>query len=177
VSQSGNYLPTQCQVIASTAILAVAMDQVGAKRMMTFAGMDNPIGLMKAGLTAEVGKRDDIISVSFVSPYPEDAAQIVNAIVDSYVTYNSKHKQSTAAEILRILQNEKTKRDAEFNAKMTALITYREANSAISFETDKGGNVILQRLARLSEATTTAELETIEAKAVYEATKAPPAIR
>ncbi len=111
MTQSKNYLYTQCELIKSAPILAAALEQPGIKQLKSFRGLDNPLGLLKGKLKATVGKKDDIIDVSYESAYPEEAAQIVNAIVDAYVSSNAGRKRSEAAEVLKIIQIEKINRD------------------------------------------------------------------
>ena len=171
MTQSKNYLFTQAELLKSTPILAVALEQPGMRSLKTFAEADNRVAFLRKNVSPEVGKKDDIISVSLASPYPEEAAQLVNAVVDSYITYQAKQKRSTAAEVLKILQKEKTKRDEELRTQLKAMLDFKQANPSLSFE-DSKGNVIVQRLARLFEALTTAQFETLDAKANYEALKA-----
>ena len=158
MTQAKNYLYTQCELIRSTPILAAALDKVGSTRMRTFAEADNDMAYLKKILAADVGRKNDLINVSCRSPYPDEAALVVNAVVDSYVTYHSQQKRSTAAEVLRILEKEKLKRDREFAEKLTAALTFKQENGTLSFENDRG-NIIIQRLARLSDALTTSQLE------------------
>src|SRR2546429_295233 len=66
----------------------------------------------------EGGKKDDIISVSLGSPYPQGAADFVNAVVDSYVTYQSTQKRSTGSEMMRTLQNQKKALEVELDARL-----------------------------------------------------------
>ncbi len=171
MTQSKNYLYTQCELLRSTPILADAVDRSGIRRMKTFADVDNPTDYLRRALQVTVGKKDDIISVSCDSPYPLEAARIVNAVVDSYVTYQAKQKRSTATEILRILQKEKVKREKELGDKLREMLKFKQDNSALSFEDDRG-NIIIQRLAKLSDALTGAQMDTVEAKVNYDASKA-----
>ena len=171
MSQSKNYLFTQAELMKSTPIVAAALEQPDMRQLKTLADADNLVAYLKKNLDVEVGKKDDLLSVSLDSPYPEEAAQLVNAVVDSYVTYQAKQKRSTAVEVLKILQKEKTKRDEELRTKLKAALDFKQANPSLSFE-DSKGNVIVQRLARLFEALTTAQFETLDAKANYEAIKA-----
>jgi len=171
MTQAWNYVYTQAELVKSTPIVASALDQPGMRRMSTLRQVSNPVGYLKSALKVAVGKKDDIISVSFESPYPEEAAQIVNSVVDAYVTYHAKQKRNTAAEVLKILQKEKTKRDAELAEKLRAMLEFRQADPGLGFESNKG-NIILDRLARLSDALNTAQLETIDAQAACEAARA-----
>jgi len=170
MTQSKNYLYTQAELLRSTPILAAVLETPGIGQMQTFTRVDNPIAYLKNTLAALVGKKDDIISVSFDSPYPAEAAQVVNAVVDSYITYHSTRKRSTSAEVLKILQNEKTKQGKEQTEKLRAMMDYKKENAALGFES-RQGNVVIDRLQRLSTVLTEAQLATIESKSAYESTK------
>ncbi len=171
MTQSKNYLYTQCELLRSTPILASALEQPGVKDMQMFRSVDNRTGYLKRVLRAGAGKKDDIISVSCDSPYPQEAAQIVNAVVEAYITYHSTQKRSSAAEVLKILQKEKTHRDLELRQTLQEMMEFKKTNGELSFE-DEQGNIVLQRLSKLSDALTFAQLETISAKAAYDTAKA-----
>jgi len=171
MTRSKNYLYTQTELVKSTPILAAIFNDPVVERMKTFTNVDNKIAYLKKKLQAEVGKKDDIISVSLESPWPAEAAQVVNEIVDSYVTYHATRKRSTSAEVLKILQGEKVKRDKELAEKRKALLDFKLANESLALESSKG-NIIIERLARLSDALTQAQFDTIDAKTNYETTKA-----
>ena len=78
-----NYLHTQAELIKSSPILLGALKKCNAGRMPTFADADNPLSFLQHEISATVGRKDDIIAVSFKSPYPLEAAHIVNTVIDS----------------------------------------------------------------------------------------------
>ena len=170
MTRSQNYLYTQAELLTSTPILAAAFDSFDSMQMHTFAGVHNPIAYMKRNLSASVGKKDDIISLSLDSSYPAEAAQIVNAVVDSYLSYHAARKRSTSAEVLKILRNEKEKHGKNLIEKLTAMMNFKKENIGLSFEGERG-NIVIGRLERLSEVLTEAQLATIECKSAYESTK------
>jgi succinoglycan biosynthesis transport protein ExoP len=171
MTHSKNYLYTQTELIKSTPILAAIFDVPVVRRMKTFDNVDNKVAYLKEKLKAEVGRKDDIISVSLESPWPAEAAKIVNEIVDSYITYHATSKRSTSTEVLKILQGEKEKQDKELTDKRKTLLDFKLANESLALESSKG-NIIIEQLARLSDALTQARFETIDAKTNYETTKA-----
>ncbi|MDB5333143.1 MAG: Tyrosine-protein kinase ptk [Phycisphaerales bacterium] len=174
MSQANNYLATQCEVIKSSAITSIAIESSDLARLKTFSGSQNPIGSIRAGLDVSVAKDNDIITVSYLSPRPEESARVVNAVVDAYITYHAKQKQSTAAEVLKILQKEKEKREGELSAKMKQLLEFRQANSNIAFDTEKSGDkpgFAAQKLTALTEALLTAQLAESDAKVNYDMAK------
>jgi len=168
MTQSKNYLYTQAELLKSTPILSSALERSDIKQLQAFSKIDNPIDyLKKKGLHVSVGKKDDIIDISFDSPDPVEAAQLVNAVVDSYRSYHATRKRSTAGEVLKILQKEKLDRDKELAEKLKAMMALKSENIALAFE-DRNSNIILDRLDTLSAELTQAELQMVEAKSIYE---------
>jgi succinoglycan biosynthesis transport protein ExoP len=168
MTQSKNYLYTQAELLKSAPILSSALERADIKELKVFHKVDNPVDyLKKKGLRVSVGKKDDIIDVSSDSPDPGQAARLVNAVVDSYRSYHATRKRSTAGEVLKILQREKLDRDRELAGKLKAMMALKSENIALAFE-DRNSNIILDRLDTLSAELTQAELQTVEAKSVYE---------
>jgi capsular exopolysaccharide synthesis family protein len=170
MTRSKNYLHTQSELMKSTPIIAEVVDDAQVKRFRTFERVDNLSAYVKKKLDVSIGRKDDIIAVAFDSPYPAEAAQIVNAMVDSYIRYHSTRKRSTVSEVLRILQKEKVKRDKELSDKFGQMLEFTRENSVVSFNTEDG-NIIFERLNLLSSALTQAQLTALNAKADFEAVK------
>ncbi len=169
--QSSNYLATQCELIKSTPILGPVGDLPEIRQMKTFAGLDNPVGALKASLTTEITKPDELLNISFESPYPDDASDVVNAVIDSYRKYYAERKRSTAVEVLRILEKEKKDRDAELQRKVNDILDFKQKNPNLSYISEKG-NIIVDQLAKLAEALTGAHLDSLEARGLFEGAKA-----
>jgi len=128
--------------------------------------IDNRVLFLKKNLFVSVGKKDDIIAVSFDSPFPKDAAQIVNAVVGSYIKYHAAQKKSTASEVLGILYRERDRLEIDLKLNGDAVLAFTRKNGVFSTASN-GQHVVLQRLSKLSDALTDAELETIRAEAQY----------
>jgi len=167
MTQSKNYLYTQGELMKSTPIIADVVDDSEIKRFRTFAHVDNLGAYVKRNLGVRIGKKDDIITVSFDSAYPVEAAELVNAVVQSYIDYHSTRKRSTVSEVLKILQKEKVKRDEELSAKFTEILEFNRKNGLVSLDS-QGGHVVLERLNKLATGLAEAQLNTSNAKADYE---------
>ena len=165
--RSDNYLNTQCQLIDSTPIIALALTQPGVADLKTLQGVGNPIEYLKKSISAEVGKKDDLITVSIDTKDAAEGAQIVKAVVDSYSTYQHKTQHSTAAEVLDILQKQKDADNAQLEAK-TAEETDFRAKYGGQDSDDPKDDPILSQEAALSDALTAARLETINAHTAYQ---------
>ena len=170
--QSESYLHTQAAVLKSTAILEEAVKVADVGRMKTFDDIPNPIAYLKKELRVSVGRQDDLITVAFESPYPDEAAKLVNSVVEEYVRHHASKKQYSAGEVLKILLRSKAENDATLEQKMKELVQFKQSNGQLSFAGAEGkGNIVLERLAKLSDALTQAELATFEAEAAYGAAK------
>jgi capsular exopolysaccharide synthesis family protein len=169
-SQSKNYLYTQVELVTSTPILAAVAERPEIRRLKTLKDATNAVGFLKANVSASVGKKDDILSVSCESPHSAEAAQIVNAVVDEYITYHSQKKSTTSAEVLKILQAESTKRTAQLDDQLKEMLEFRRKNDEIAFDAE-GGNTVLQRMFKLSDALTDVQIELVNAKAAHAAAK------
>lgn len=166
--RSDSFLYTQAEVLKSQPILqkSIENERVNWRRLATFAEIDNPIAALQLGksYSVSVGKKDDVISVSMQSPYPQEAADIVNEVIATYVEYCLEQTKSTAAEMLKVLQKEKVARETELDERVSALTQYKQDNGALSFSSSDKGNIILERLATLSASYTDAELAAIDAR-------------
>jgi capsular exopolysaccharide synthesis family protein len=159
---------TQCEIMRSTPIVSRVVDSQAVRQMPTFANNDRPVAAIQAALAVSVPKDSQVITVTFTSPHPEDTPKIVNGVVDAYLDYRAGQRKSSAAEVLKILEKEKERRDIELDAAQKALFDYRKANGMMSFETN-GSNIVTQRLAELSRQVTQAEVDAIEADALRSA--------
>ena len=168
MARSMNYLNTQAELIRSASIITGVAENPQVRNFRTFAGAENIDVSLKKDLNVTIGKKDDIFTVSFDSPYPDESAQVVNEVVNSYIEYNSLSKKDTVSKVLDILGKEKITRDKELLDKFKEILEFTKTNGVVSSE-GKGEHFVFQKLAKLSEALTDAQLITINSKADYEA--------
>jgi capsular exopolysaccharide synthesis family protein len=169
-ARAKNYLQSQCEVIKAAPLLGGVLDRTDVRSMRTFQGVPNRLAFFKEQLSAEVGRKNDIVVVSMDSPWPAEAELLVKYVVDAYIAQQAAQKRNTASEMVKILYKEQERREAELAEKLKAMLAFKQANATLSFADDRG-NITIQRLARLSEALTTAQLETVEATAAADAAR------
>jgi capsular exopolysaccharide synthesis family protein len=158
ITQSDAYLFRQCQLIKAEPILRAAIDASHVEHMRMFQHQGDPMSVLDKNLTVSVGKRDEIITIEVTSPYPEEAAKLVNAVVTSYQEYQSKQTQSNAGQVLDVLQHEKTKEEQVLDAKLKEIVDFKQANGELFFLNDRGTNISTQNLAEISEQLTKSKL-------------------
>jgi len=163
VPHTDRYLYTQAESLKSRPILAAALHTVDAKKLQTFAAVEIPVGYLRKNIDVAVGKKDEIISVSFESPYPLEAAQIVNGIVEAYMTYRSEHERQNSAQVLEILQRERERTAEELEEKRKALADFQANQMPLALGSDQGSGV-MQRHLEFQAAHVRAHLRRIEAE-------------
>ena len=173
-TRSEVYLYSQGSAIQSTPVIRYALDQVGYRQLKTFSKLSgDPVEWLLQGgsFKVDVGKKDNIITLSMESPYPDEATDLVKAIVDGYLFRLSKHRRVTGEEMVKILAGEREQLERKREAGIAALVRFKAENGAISFRDEKG-NITLDRLSSLSTALTAAELASLELRVQLVATKA-----
>src|SRR5688500_11489259 len=172
MERSKNYLNTQCELLKSTPILGRVAELPEIQAMQMFAEAGTITRALKDQLVVELGNKDDLIELSLDSTDPHEAARVVNAVVESYVAYQTAQKRTSATEMLKILRKEKDTWAAELAEKRLAVLKSKQENAVLSLQTDRGGATILRRLAQLSEAKTAAQLGAMETSAAYDTMRA-----
>ncbi len=158
------FLFTQRSVIASTPVVAMTLGTPGIRDLKTFDGQDNLFAFLKNSLIIDVGKKDELISVQFDTPYKEDAQKVVSALVDSYINYQSKSRQTSASDVMASVLQERDKRQAELRRKQAELQAFRAQHGMVA---DEKTNVYKLQLDNLTAELTKAQLEAINAKTAW----------
>lgn len=167
VMQSSKYLYTQAQLIQSTPVLSAAVEQPEIKALETFRDVENPIAFLRDEMKVMVGADDDIINVILELPNSNDAAQIVNAVVDAYVEKYAANNTEKAGDVLTIFRKDKERRDRELEECAKKLNNYLKAHPALSVQVSGNENVVVRRFSRLAEELSANEIELLQATAKF----------
>ena len=168
--QSTGYLYTQAELIRSSPVLAAVADAAENANLESFRDVDNRVGFLKKNIQVFVGTQDEIINVTAELPNGKDAAQIVNSVVDAYMTKFAEQRRTNTVEVLNILRKEKERRDAELEDRRRALEDFRRQHTALAVSIERE-NVITQRFTSLASELNDTEIELLEAKARYNRAK------
>ena len=153
--RADSYLYTQADVLCSIPILTAALGDPEVGKTDVIARVHNPLVFLKKAVAVDVGKKDDIISASFSAPDPAEATIVLNAIVKSYLDYAAQQQKGTANQMLTVLNQEKSRNDAELAKQQNDLLVFKENNSNVFFKTDRG-TIVMQDLATASDELTPA---------------------
>ncbi|HEY2586462.1 MAG TPA: polysaccharide biosynthesis tyrosine autokinase [Tepidisphaeraceae bacterium] len=158
-----NFLTTQCDVIRSTRVIQEALKAPEMSRAKSLEASENPVALVKLAVTATAGQKSDIITITAESPYPEDAAIFANTVCDAYRAFENSQHRSLAADIVTLLEKEKTKEDEEYQRLSDQMVAFKRTNGTLALD-GTSGNFALTRLNELSAERTRAQLEAMQAK-------------
>lgn len=164
-----NFLQTQCALIMSQAILEKVAERPGIRDLKTFPPGNDPLGALRGIVTATVGRRDDLITISVKSPIAADAPKIANAVVEAFTEYQQSQSQTTTRGLLDLVGVRKSEVDQEMERKRQAMLDFKLNNARFSFGT--GVTPQLQRLQELSSTLTRIELERLAAQSEFEEAK------
>lgn len=170
LGNSSSYLYTQAELIMSTPVLAAAVEAPENAQLDSFRSIDNRVGFLRKNLEVEVGRNDDIINVYIELPIASDAAQLVNSVVDAYISKYAEERRTDTVEVLNILRNEKQRRDAELEQRLRELEQFRNQNAALAVQVGEE-NVITKRFASLASELDRVELQLLDAKARHNRTQ------
>jgi capsular exopolysaccharide synthesis family protein len=169
--QTDKYLYTQVELIQSTPNIAAAAETLIPQQLRTFAQVDIPTAYLQKHVAVDVGRKDEVISVAFRSPYPVEAAAIVNCVVDAYMASRSERDRKSASDVLKTLTNSKTLTTKELEAKQDELARFQETQMPLSLGSDQGG-AVMQGLLLLKNELTQAQIRRVEAEAFLVGTRA-----
>ena len=112
------YLQTQVGLLTSDRVLSEAITDPRVVNLSAIKESDDPKALIRKDMVVEILKDAYLIRVALELPDPHQAAAIVNAVVRSYLTYNSEYQRgrnstlraNLIAELERIQKEVKEKR-------------------------------------------------------------------
>lgn len=170
-----NYLYTQATILKSSAVYEDVLQNIRQgqcpESLRRLAEKPDCIAYLDHGLSVSVGKKDDVVAVSFTSPDAQEAADVTNAVTDAYKACSEGKVRSTSGQLLDILQKEKVRTDQELKDKLQVLAEFKKNNKSIIFNSTKE-DAVSSRLMQLSEAVTRAQLAVLDAEANYATVKA-----
>jgi capsular exopolysaccharide synthesis family protein len=169
---SPEFLATECDVITSNPVVAMALNKIGDIKTLSNVDPDLRISYLKDRLTAEVSKKGQSVDVSFDSHNPDDAKTVVAAVVDSYQIFQADHWKGKVQQSLSLLQQGKVEQQQELEAKTQRMLQLSR-QFGITSDSDPDKNPARLQVADLAAALAKAHLETVTARSAYnEAAKA-----
>ncbi len=155
-------LQRQCERIRTAPVLNDVRASLADANLKTFDATSR-WNTLRENLNVNVAKDNELILVSFDSPYKVEAQLILKSVVDAFSNFYTKEKKAHLFEL------EKARKDkvAEVESRRKELLEFRKKNGALTFNGEKG-NLETQKLNSLQDALTQEHLEAVNAKSAAE---------
>lgn len=164
-----NYVQTQAGIISSREILVAALRDPNILTLPTLRSAEHPLEEVIRTLTVSVGKNTDIVSITAESPYPDDAAQIVNAVVRAYQSWHEANRESTTTKLLGELKDQYDDSFKELLSKWDERRQFERGNPEV-IEIIRGG-IVLKTLEVRGQELAAAQGSAAEQRSYYEGLK------
>ncbi len=158
-------LSNQRERLLSRTVLALAASRAELRDLQTFHSSDTPLEYLREHVSARIG-RGGMMSVYADSPYPEDAPVIVNAVLKSFVQYETQPKFSSVSGALDELNEQLAADQAKLN-QITDKMRGIEARFGILTDDDQAHGALAQ-LPAITQQLTAAKLEALKDRSDYE---------
>lgn len=168
-SQRQNTMPTFESMLRSAKVLEGAIRQLAPADRIDFAGLpeDRWVEHLRRNVSAKAIRSTTILETSYCSSDPDVAANVVRAVVQSYLEFMDQMHRGTAGEISRMLTKERQELAEKLNAKQQELLGCRRRFADMGFRSDgKTLHPTVQRAVYFNDALITAQKDRVESEAL-----------
>ncbi len=141
-TQRSNYLYTQAEALRSRPVLERVLENPRIKSLKTFEVFPGlPLEYLQKNLIADVGRKDDLLLVGIESPFSEDAAALVTAVVDTYINYQLELRDNDSTKVLEELKANSAKERALYEKIVAERDKYRTENPMAAQESAQSAGI------------------------------------
>jgi capsular exopolysaccharide synthesis family protein len=163
-ASSQDFVQTQAVLMTSPAVVTRAMRDPNV-RSLPMSAVESHLQDLIGTLSATVGKSSNVIHLSASSPYPQDTATIVNAVVQSYIQWHRENRQLSAADLHKDLNRQLDERRFQLRAKRQERMTYEQRHPEV-IQNTRGG-ILSQTLDLLKQELAAARVVVTERDSYY----------
>jgi polysaccharide biosynthesis transport protein len=163
-----DYLLTQLEVLGSRALAQTTLDrlkQLPKEPNRQSAQIDIFQGNLSIAPVPSDRGLSRVVNIFYRGTNPQVAARMANALAQTYVDRNIEARKSVSREATGLLNQRLKELRQEVTSTEGALQQYREQRDGVSLENDQ--NVVVQKLAQLNAAYTSARAERVQKEALY----------
>ena len=171
---SDGFMSTQADVFLSLPVLKRATDSLPWRSMKFFSGSGGYPELVlrySPALKVQMAKKSLAIFLSLESASPNEAVDVLSALLNAFTAEQVKVKQSIGDEMVRSLQKQRDQFVTRRDEYATRMMKAKQDNRLLSFK-DDDSNSVLTKAAELNKVLTEAEVATIELRAEESAVRA-----
>jgi len=170
-----NTMPTFENMIRSAKVLEGAVKLLAPEDRIDMPGssMEGCVGALQGNMAAKTIRATSIIEISYCSKDPKVAANVVRAIVQSYLDFMDRMHKGTAGEISRVLTHERNELAEKLSRKQQELLEARRHFADMGFRSEgKTLHPTVQRAVYFNDALIAAQKQRVECEASLAAIEA-----
>ena len=112
-SNPQRYLQTQVELLRSEIVLGPVLSRPEVASLAELTGQTERLGYLKKHVAVNQVGKSVLYEVAYVSPSPQGAADVANAIVDTYLTIQIEEDEGRSRRVIQILDEERAARLVE----------------------------------------------------------------
>lgn len=111
--ESARYVQTQLELLRSQVVLEPVIARPEIAAIPQLAESPSPVDALRYGLSIQGVGQSDLYYIGYVSTSPDDAAKVVNAVVNEYLKFQMDDDAERAQRVIDILEDERRRRAVE----------------------------------------------------------------
>jgi polysaccharide biosynthesis transport protein len=170
VSNADSYLYLQSELVKSEDLLKPVSQMPEIAHLPSLAAEYDPVRALQNSLDVELDNHLDLIIIKYSSRSPAEAVLVGNAILNQYCSTHDDpmSANSSSKEVVEVIATEQEAQRKKLEEANEEIKKYRLDNPKLTFSSADKGNIVVDKLMRLSEDLTSAQLKAVNAKAEYE---------
>ena len=163
-------IQTQVQLIKSTPVMEAVLQQGFLAQSQDFRESKDPVRALAELIKVTPARSGYVLDVSAEREKPQEAAQIVNAVVSAYLAENRQRRMGVSDDGIMELKKKAEELRLRLDAATKDLHAFMVTNQMVSFE--EAQNIVVERLKGLNNNLMTAQPQRIQAEARYRTAEA-----
>ena len=163
-------IQTQVQLIKSTPVMEAVLQQGFLAQSKDFRECKDPVRTLAELIQVTPARSGYVMDVSVERENPQEAAQIVNAVVSAYLAQGRLRRMGVSDDGIAELKKKSEELRARLDQTTTDLHAFMVTNRMVSFE--EAQNIVVERLKGLNNNLMKAEPERMQAEAHYRTAEA-----
>src|SRR3972149_6211282 len=164
-----NTMPTFENIVRSAKVLEGALEKLNPCDRVDFENVpfESWVKSLQNNMTSKAIRSTSILEVSYRSGDPQVAANVVRAIVQSYLDFMDRIRKGTAGEISRVLTKERNEVAEKLGRKQEELLEVRRHLADLGFRSEnKTLHPMVQRAVYFNDALIAAQKQRVEQEAL-----------
>lgn len=163
-----NTMPTFENIARSATVIEGALKNLSGSDLIDLRDLPRKswVNRIKAGITAKAIRSTNVLEVNYQSKDPQVAANVVRALVQSFIEFIDRNHRGTAGELIQSLTKERTNLSEKLARKREELLEARRQFSDMDVGSDIALHPMVKRAVDFNDALIAAQKKRVEFEAL-----------